>query len=663
MPAQKILLLNASNKEDFPVYPYAFIQVPAIARQVGIDVVCKDLLGIHPKRWEETIRVLLKQHNPSMILITLRNTDALDANEYKLDDLKAGVKNAYFPIERTKELITTIRKISDLKIAIGGFGFSLLPNELMHYLRPDFGVVGGPDGFFARFDEIKNGILDGAANLLFFREGQLISNPRTLYPPFEDAEYTSQAIEEMMGFYASFPSPGFQGAPIEVVRGCNHACVFCAEPHSIGRQVRYRDLSAAMKDIEILARHNITKLYMISSELNPEGNEFILQLADRIHTFNTTQAEDKQITWMGANYLLTFTSDEYERLYRSGFTGGWFDITALDDENARAMRTPYRNARLLTHLKIYAEAAKKQLDLRRAQKALGINTGVRAGDGREDELIRWSMFLGNPATTVETIRRTIQTANQEGLASLFDACGIVRITRVFDYENPTPSVVTTTYSVTPELKYTGYQQILPSFAYPPMLLQSFSEEEIEEMFDHIAETYLSTQYQKTRDWLSFLKQKTTAGSIAGWIKELSETKRIPIPDHVKPATAGEVSPALQRLFSKTNSEEEMCTLQNQAKQAVESLLSACLEAFPDLFDKLGFPTSVKRLEHMTPYELAVTVFNKWRTEEELINEITVQAKPVLSDAMQGLVQFCIQAMLYRLNVQVNPKYRDLFVLV
>jgi len=659
MPTWKVLLLNASNKEDFPVYPYAFIQVPAIARRVGIDVVCKDLLGIPQGGWKQTILGLIELHDPVMILITLRNTDALVAREYKLDNPREGVESAYFPIERTRELITAIRTISDLKIAVGGFGFSLLPNELMHYLRPDFGVVGGADDFFAHFDDIKNGILDGVANLLFFREGQLISNPRILYSPFEDAEYTPQAIEAMLEFYTSFPSPGFQGAPIEIVRGCNHACVFCAEPHSIGRQVRYRELSSVMKDIEILARHNINRLYMISSELNPEGNEFILQLADTIYTFNTTQAEDQQITWMGANYLLTFDSDEYERLYRSGFTGGWFDITALDDENARAMRTPYRNERLLTHLKTYAASAKKQLELRRTQKALGINTGVRAGDGREDEFVSWSMFLGNPATTIETIRNTIRTANDEGLSNLFDCCGIIRITRVFDYENPTPSVIAATYSVTPGLKRTSYRQILPSFAYPPMLLQSFSEGEVEEMFDHIAETYLSTQYSRTRNWFNFVREKTTAASIANWLTELSKPRRVRS-DHPKPEGEGEISTLTRELFM-TSLAEDGTRCEFMAKKVVDMLLSVGLNEFSDMFSALGLPETVAHLERITPYELAVSVFKKCRTETELMNSIAGQTNLALNESIIEFIQFCVRAILYMFNVQIKPEYSALLL--
>jgi len=663
LPLQKVLLLNASNKEDFPVYPYAFIQVPAIARQAGIDVVCKDLLGIPQDSWKQTIQILIELHSPVMILITLRNTDSFDSPEYERDDLKERNQNAFFPIERTKELIAAIREISDLMIGVGGIGFSLLVDELMRFLRPDFGVYEGPDDFFAHFEDVKNGKLDKVANLLFFQDGELISNPRTLYPPLADTEYTPQTIEAMMEFYAAFPSPGFLGAAVEIMRGCNHTCVFCGEPHSKGAQVRYRDLSIVMEEIEILVSHGVSQLYFVSSELNPEGNEFVLELADRIWSFNESQAEGRKITWYGANYLLKFETDEYKRLCRSGFTGGWFDITALDDENARSMRTPYRNACLLRYLKIHAEHQIKQLALRQAQKALGTSKGEDAIN-QNDKGIEWTMFLGNPATTVKTIRNTLQIANREEISQLFGGCYVHANIRVFDYEMLDESTLAVTYSIRPDLVRTGYQQILPSFAYPPALLHHFgSEEEIGRMFAHVADTYLSTKYQKTRNWLSFLKQNTTAGFITSWMEEILNTKSIYISDHIKLAVAGEVSPALQQLFSKASPEEEIFTFQNLAIQVVESLLSTCLEAFPDSFDKLGFPTSVDQLEHMTPYELAVPVFNKWRTEDELINEIAVQAKPFLSDAMQGLVQFCIQAMLYRLNVQVNPKYRDLFVLV
>ena len=104
-----------------------------------------------------------------MILITLRNLDSSVAQDYEPDASQEGGSRAYFPIQRTTELIAAIRAVSDSKVAVGGFGFSMLPNELMHYLRPDLGVFWGPDAFFAHFDDIQAGNLGEVANLLFFQ--------------------------------------------------------------------------------------------------------------------------------------------------------------------------------------------------------------------------------------------------------------------------------------------------------------------------------------------------------------------------------------------------------------------------------------------------------------------------------------------------------------
>jgi hypothetical protein len=660
---RKALLLNASNMDAFPVYPYAFIQVPAVAKQAGVEVICKDLLGIPRERWEQTLQALVERHSPAMILITLRNTDSMVSEDYERDGSQEGGMSAYFPIERTKELIATIRTVSDLKIAVGGFGFSILPDEIMHYLRPDFGVCGGPDAFFAHFEDIKAGNLGEVANLLFFEQDQLVSNPRIFYPPLADTEYTPQAIEEMMAFYDAFPSPGFQGAPVEVIRGCCHSCVFCTEPHVAGKQVRYRDLSAVMADIKVLVDHGITRMYMISSELNPEGNGFVLELADRIRSFNERQAEDRKVTWFGANYLLNFSVDEYERLDKSGFTGGWFDVTALDDENARAMRTPYRNESLLAHLRAYAQFEETQSELAQAQEASQPKALDSEDDAsRKDRAINWSLFLGNPATSTETIRNTLRVANREGLAQLFTGCSIITCLRVFDYENPDEAILAVTYSVTADLERTGYQQLLPSFAYPPALLEHFgSEDEIVRMFDHIAETYLSTKYQESRDWHSFVKQRATAASIASWMAELSDTKGVHVPALFRPTTRGKASAALRRLFSQDSQDKDKDARENLAKQVVDSLLSVCLEAFPDPLGSLGLRSTMSKLERLTPYELAVTILCRWCTEKELADELFERTRPILSESMQNLLLFCVEAMLYRLNVLIRPKYRELFL--
>lgn len=634
----RVLFLNASNMKQFPVYPYAFIQVPAVARQHSIHVDCKDLLGIDKTSWAETIQSLIDQHQPEMILITLRNTDSLTLEDYQLDHDAESTDERYFPIEHTKTLIDTIRSVSDLKIVVGGFAFALLARELMAYLQPDFGVVYGPDAFFANFEDILHGKLEDTSNLLYYQDGELVANPVRLFAPLPEPEYTPEDIRMMKAFYDAFPSPAFIGGPVEINRGCSHKCVFCAEPFGKGSEVRYRSLPAIMADIRMLAAHDIRKVYMISSELNPEGNEFILKLADEIYALNQTQPEGKSITWFGANYLMKFSYEEFLRLIRSGFTGGWFDMTALDDQNARTMKTPYRNDRLIGHLKGYAQAERVR------------QVAQQEVDTPEEAIFRWSMFLGNPAATVETIRNTLETANREGLTQEFSSCSLFTVMRVFDYEELDEAALEVTYSITPRLEKTAYNQLLPSFAYPPALLKEFgSPEEIERLFKYLSSTFLSTRYQITRDWLAFLQENAEAPAVTGWM----ETASISVED---------VPINLAELFGPVpESDQTKALWENIAGDFVQTLIFSGMDEFSGLLDVLGLPGSKEALEKATPYALALDLLERYESEESLYAKAVELSGTELDEKLAGYFLFCVRAVLHRFNLKFSAHVRRILM--
>lgn len=627
MRRYKVLMFNASNMKSFPVYPCAFVQVPAVARRGSIEVVCQDLLGIPDAEWPGTIKCLQEQHEPAMFLITLRNTDSMDYADYHLDGQGKDAGKAYFPIEETKALIDTIRAMSDKPITVGGFGFSILAKELMSVLRPDFGVFGGADDFFLHFQDIIQGDYRQAANLLYFKGDEVVANNRFYFPPSPEIEYTPQAIKDMMAFYDRFSEPGFVGAPVEIMRGCNHACVFCCEPYVTGRKVQYRDLEVIMGEIELLVENGITEIYFISSELNPEGNAFILELADRIKAFNEQQPAARKVSWFGANYLLKFDHDDYRRLSASGFTGGWFDITGLDDQNARAMRTPYRNKTLVNHLKDYLQYHWEGFDCS-ATDVSGVedNREHPAATSGENQIVRWTMFLGNPASTMETIRETIALANHEGLAGLFNSCHIVRPIRVFDYEQPSNETLEVTFSINNQLQRVAYRQTMPSFAYPPALLKHLgSEAEIERMFTHICENYLSTHYQETRDWPTFLKEQELEVLVGS------------------PLKLGESS------------------IPERTKEYADCFLREFLQNYGEELTAVGLPSTWSELEQLTPYVLSVVLYGRWDSETAVRDAICEQMRIGPGDERRQLVDFFVKTILYRFNVQMIPEFKALFV--
>ena len=67
------------------------------------------------------------------------------------------------------------------------------------------------------------------------------------------------------------------------------------------------------------------------------------------------------------------------------------------------------------------------------------------------------------------------------------------------------------------------------------------------------------------------------------------------------------------------------------------------------------------VEQLKPYDLAIIVFSRWSTEAELIKELSEYIPFNLSTSPQNLIQFSVQAILYRSNILIKPKYRELFM--
>jgi hypothetical protein len=320
---------------------------------------------------------------------------------------------------------------------------------------------------------------------------------------------------------------------------------------------------------------------------------------------------------------------------------------------------------VLANLKTYAQFEKTRIDLIQEQDAShSEGTGHEDDTSLKDNAVKWTLFLGNPATTTRTIRNTLWNANQEGLAQLFTDCDINTHIRVFDFEKPDEAALAVTCSVTPGLERIGYNQLLPSFAYPSALLRDFgSGEEIELMFDHIAKTYLSLKYRETRDWRGFVRRRSTAESVSRWMAKLSDIEGVSVPSHLEQMAGGSATSALQELFAEKQKEGEQPSAEILAKQVVDFLVPMCLDAFPEFFESLSLPRTAEELDRMTSYELAAAIFSRWDTEKDFLDELTVRTRSVLPEWKRDLLQFCARAILYMFNIRIRRKYRQLFISV
>ena len=127
------------------------------------------------------------------------------------------------------------------------------------------------------------------------------------------------------------------------------------------------------------------------------------------------------------------------------------------------------------------------------------------------------------------------------------------------------------------------------------------------------------------------------------------------------SSSPKTSAAWQSLFSAEPGEREAGSSNKLAQKVVEAILSASFESFPGLLEHVGLPGTVDQLAKMTPYQLAVQVYNRWSTEEQLFDVLGMYTGAFMNESLQEGTRFCVQALLYRFNLQIRPEYRALFL--
>ena len=77
-----LLLLNASNLPDKAVYPYAFVQVSALARHFDLTVARFDFVRLNRQQIRLHLTRLIRRHRPRMIGLHLRQADSVVESDY-----------------------------------------------------------------------------------------------------------------------------------------------------------------------------------------------------------------------------------------------------------------------------------------------------------------------------------------------------------------------------------------------------------------------------------------------------------------------------------------------------------------------------------------------------------------------------------------------------
>lgn len=245
-----ILLVNTNFMKP-AVAPIGLDYVSDVLIESGHDLKLLDLCW--SQDIESDIASSLAGYEPDLIGVTVRNTD---------DCYFSG--GAFF-LPEIKSFVKQIRKRSDAPIVMGGAGFSVFPGPVMEFCGADYGVAGeGELGFKMLADAISGKIeINRVPNLLYRENNGILKNPMRHIDLASELPARRRCFIDNARYFREGGQAGF-----ETKRGCDMACIYCADPVSKGRHIRLRPPKMIVDEIRALYAQGIDHLHTCDCEFN-----------------------------------------------------------------------------------------------------------------------------------------------------------------------------------------------------------------------------------------------------------------------------------------------------------------------------------------------------------------------------------------------------------
>jgi len=299
----KILLISANvTLSPYPIYPLGVSMIAAALTRAGHDVRQTDFLQQNSSL--DSIGREVQDFNPDLVGISVRNID------------NVNLMNEQYYIQNVKNIVTRVREVSDVKVILGGAGFSLIPDLILKETGADYGVVGEGEVLAVEF---ANNAAKGV-----YPAGRLIGSTRRLSgTEIESALYDERLLE----FYLHSGNI----ASIQTKRGCTHKCVYCTYPVLEGSELRRREPRAVVDDIELLRDKFKTKyIFFVDSVFNDDEGAF-LDVIDEMLRRNVS------IPWTGFFKPGGLTDEIVERMKKTGFVAAEVGADAACDRTLKKM--------------------------------------------------------------------------------------------------------------------------------------------------------------------------------------------------------------------------------------------------------------------------------------------------------------------------------------
>jgi radical SAM superfamily enzyme YgiQ (UPF0313 family) len=299
---------------------------PPIA-PIGLEYVAEGLYAaghspcILDLQWEDdsdsAVERFFGDKEYELVGVSIRNTD----------DCAFSSRHSFFP--EYESVIGAIRKNSGGIIVIGGVGFSCMPEHSAEVLRPDAGLWGDGERFFAdiatRIE--KNDTWNGVPGLVLRSECGWKRTPQR-FPELRGLPEMTRRWVDNLRYYREGGQIG-----VETKRGCPGLCIYCADPLAKGKTLRLRDPSRVASELKRLVGMGIDHFHLCDSEFNiPEMHaECICEELIRHRTL-------KNARWYTYCSPVPFSRRLAGLMRRAGCAGINFGVDSGDRQMLRRLR-------------------------------------------------------------------------------------------------------------------------------------------------------------------------------------------------------------------------------------------------------------------------------------------------------------------------------------
>lgn len=348
-----VLLINTNTMKP-PIGPIALDYLATALEDGGFAPHILDL-AFEPDA-AEALRRSFRESNPGLVGLTFRNAD---------DSLWPSGKTF---VPRLAAVVRQIRALTTAPIVIGGNGFSLFPREICAATGADFGICGDGEESLPMLARLvaDGGRLDSVPGLA--DAGRAPDRPAR-------CDMRSSRPRRRFVDNARYFREGGQGG-VETKRGCDGACVYCADVVSKGADPRLRNPAYVCDEIESLLAQGIDTLHLCDSEFNRPMSHALSVCREM-----AARRLGEKVRWYAYASITPFSAELAEAMRRAGCAGINF---GADSSNEKMLRSYGRSHR--------KEDIASVVSLCRAN---GIT-------------VMLDLLFGGPGETAGTVRETIE---------------------------------------------------------------------------------------------------------------------------------------------------------------------------------------------------------------------------------------------------------------